>query len=88
MDEKTFGQLEARVRKAVDHIRDLTEKNAQLNEENRHLVERLTDLQNELRKAEKEVSVLQSRDSMLSDRIKEKVEGLVNRINSYEKSLQ
>jgi FtsZ-binding cell division protein ZapB len=88
MEEKIFNELEARVKKAVVHIDELTNKNDALSEENRSLAAQVGELEKALREAEKNLARLENKNSLMSTRIKEKVEGLVSRIDGYEKNLQ
>lgn len=87
MGLESLDKLEERISKAVAHIEKLNDVRKRLEEENVQLREKVDRLDKEL-KAEKELTArLEKQTTTVSERVKEKVEGLLDRIDSYEQSL-
>jgi chromosome segregation ATPase len=87
MEMSSFAKLEERINKAVAHIEKLTEAKLLLEEENKKLRVQVTELEEELKRQQAAVARLEGQSSEVSERIKEKIEGLLNKINSYEQRL-
>lgn len=87
MGLESLDKLEERISKAVAHIEKLNDVRKRLEEENVQLREKVGLLEKDL-KAEKELTAkLEKQTTAVSERVKEKVEGLLDRIDSYEQSL-
>jgi FtsZ-binding cell division protein ZapB len=83
----SLDKLEERISKAVAHIEKLNDVRKRLEEDNKQLIEKVDRLEKEL-KAQKELAAnLEKQSTAVSERVKEKVEGLLDRIDSYEQSL-
>ena len=87
MEMSSFAKLEERITKAVAHIEKLTEARQQLEEENKRLRAQVADLEEELKRQQAAVARLEEESSEVSERIKEKIEGLLSKITSYEQRL-
>ena len=83
----SLDKLEERISKAVAHIEKLNDIRKRLEEENNHLREKVGRLEDELKTQKELATTLEKQSAAVSERVKEKVEGLLNRIDSYEQSL-
>jgi len=87
MEMDALDKLEERISKAVDFIEKLTQVKRRLEEENTHLKETISQLNEELKDQKDMAARLERQTAMMSERVKEKVEGLLSRISSYEQGL-
>jgi len=87
MGLESLDKLEERITKAVAHIEKLNELKQKLEEENERLKGKIGELERELRDQKEKIATVEKGSARISDRVKEKVEGLLNRIESYEQSL-
>jgi FtsZ-binding cell division protein ZapB len=87
MDMEALNKLEERISKAIAHIEKLTEAKNQLDIKNRQLLERVSELENELKDKEISLKTLEKQSIQVSEKVKDKVEGLLNKISSYEQKL-
>ncbi len=83
----SLDKLEERISKAVAHIEKLSDIRKRLEEDNSQLKERIGRLEEELKAHKERAADLEKQSSAISERVKEKVEGLLGRIDSYEQSL-
>ena len=86
MDSNSFAQLEERINKAIERIDKLTTKNKNLEEENRTLQSKVESLQKELKKRNETVSVLDQDRMNISEKIRDKIESLLEKIDGYDKN--
>lgn len=87
MGLESLDKLEERISKAVAHIEKLNEVKKKLEAENEQLKGRVSDLERELQDEKEKTAGIEKKSAVISERVKEKVEGLLNRIESYEQSL-
>jgi regulator of replication initiation timing len=87
MELDSLDKLEERISKAVAHIGKLTEVKDRLEEENKQLASQKVQLEKELKDKVAALQKLQKQSGKVSEKVKEKVEGLLNKINIYEQSL-
>jgi FtsZ-binding cell division protein ZapB len=87
MEMDALDKLEERISKAVDLIEKLTQVKRRLEEENTHLKETISQLNEELKGQRDMATRLERQTAVMSERVKEKVEGLLSRISSYEQGL-
>ena len=87
MEMDALDKLEERISKAVDFIEKLTQVKRRLEEENTHLKETISQLNEELKDQKDIATRLERQTAVMSERVKEKVEGLLSRISSYEQGL-
>lgn len=80
MDSATFAKLEERIKKMVSHIEMISGQNGDLLDENKELKIRVTEIEKKMKQLEKDTS-------KVSESIKDKVERLLGRIESFEKSV-
>ncbi len=86
MELESFAKLEERINKAVTYIEELTKKNKQLEDEKIELTTRIDKLEEELKGMEASLSKRDKMSSQVSDKVKEKIEGLLSKIDNFEKS--
>jgi len=87
MEMDALDKLEERISKAVDLIEKLTQAKRRLEAENAHLKETVSQLSAELKDQKDAATRLERQTAVMSERVKEKVEGLLSRISSYEQGL-
>lgn len=87
MGLESLDKLEERITKAVAHIEKLNELKQKLEDENERLKGKIGELEQELRNQKEKMAGFEKDSAKISDRVKEKVEGLLSRIESYEQSL-
>ena len=84
MELDSLNQLEERISKAIAHIEKLSEAKNRLEEKNKQLGERIAELEKMLKDKEKSLEICEKQAGRVSEKIKTKVESLLNKINSYE----
>lgn len=87
MEMDALNKLEERISKAIAHIEKLTDAKKQLEEKNLGLSTRLSELERELKDREKSLAALEKQSGQINEKVREKVENLINKINSYEQGL-
>lgn len=87
MGIESLDKLEERISKAVAHIEKLNELKKKLEEENMQLRDKVGELERELHDRQQKIAVTEKQSAKVSERVKEKIEGLLDRIESYEQSL-
>lgn len=87
MGLESLDKLEERISKAVAHIEKLNDVRKHLEEDNNQLKEKVDRLERELKAQKELISRLEKQSTAVSERVREKVEGLLDRIDSYEQSL-
>ncbi len=83
----SLDKLEERISKAVAHIEKLNDIRKRLEEDNSQLKEKVGRLEEELKAQKEQAAEREKQSTAISERVKEKVEGLLDRIDSYEQSL-
>jgi predicted nucleic acid-binding Zn-ribbon protein len=86
MELDALNKLEERISKAIAHIEKLTEAKSKLEEENQELNGRVAELEKELKSKAKSLKNLEKQSGQVSEKVREKVEGLLNRISNFEQS--
>lgn len=86
MDSNSLAQLEERINKAIERIDRLTLKNNDLEQENRSLKSKVNSLQRELKKQSETVSVLGKDRTNISEKVRDKIERLLEKIDNYDKN--
>lgn len=87
MELNSLDKLEERISKAIAHIERLTETKSRLELENQKLNGRLAELEKELKTKAAALVRMEKQNSEVSEKVKEKVEGLLTKISKYEQSL-
>ncbi len=87
MGLESLDKLEERISKAVAHIEKLNDVKRRLEEENIQLRGKIDHLEEELRIQNDRLADLEKSLAKISERVREKVEGLLDRISNYEQSL-
>ena len=83
----SLDKLEERISKAVAHIEKLNDVKRRLEEDNSQLREKIGRLEEELKSQRELAAKLEKQSTAISERVREKVEGLLDRIDSYEQSV-
>lgn len=84
MGMESLDKLEERITKAIAHIEKLTRTKNQLEEANKQLQEQISLLKEELKTRDTDLAQLHKETNLISEKVREKVEGLLNKINAYE----
>jgi FtsZ-binding cell division protein ZapB len=79
-----LARLEERITKAIAHIEKLSGEIAGLEEKNKALVNDNSRLQDRLEELEKQIVSKDAAATQLSERVKDKIEGLLTRIEAFE----
>jgi FtsZ-binding cell division protein ZapB len=87
MELDALNKLEERISKAIAHIEKLTSTKRELEEDNKQLKDKLVELEKELKAKSSRLESLEKESGKISEKVKEKVEGLLNKINNYEQNL-
>ena len=87
METDAFARLEERINKAVAHIEELTRKNRLLTDENNRLALKIETLEDELKVKELALNKMEDQTSKVSDKVKDKIERLLAKIDNYDKDL-
>ena len=87
MELESLNKLEERISKAIAHIEKLSEDKRRLEEDNVQLRKRIGQLEEELKNKKAALDRLEKQSSVVSEMVKEKVEGLLHKISNYEQSL-
>jgi predicted RNase H-like nuclease (RuvC/YqgF family) len=87
MELESFAKLEERINKAVAFIEELTKRNKQLEDENKEMTTKIDKLEEELKSMEASLSKRDKTSSQVSEKVKEKIEGLLSKIDNFEKSI-
>jgi predicted nucleic acid-binding Zn-ribbon protein len=83
----SLDKLEERISKAVAHIEKLNDVKRRLEDDNSQLREKIGRLEAELKSQRELAAKLEKQSTAISERVREKVEGLLDRIDSYEQSV-
>ena len=86
MDMQSFAKLEEQVTRAIAHIDKLTGKVEHLESHNKELRARMTELEKELKAKAKMLAEMESKSARVAEQVKDKVESILRRIDSYDKS--
>lgn len=86
MDMQSFAKLEEQVSRAIAHIDKLTGKISHLESDNKELRTRVAELEKELKINEKALAEIETKSARVAEQVKDKVESILKRIDSYEKS--
>jgi len=84
-DKDPLARLEEKIGRAVSHIEKLQEKNSKLVAENKNLQTQLENLTRALSQNEKVILDLQEKADGVSEAVRERLEGLIGKIDRYEK---
>jgi len=87
MELNSLDKLEERISKAIAHIEKLTEAKSRLEYDNEQLKARLAELEKELKIKSTALERIEQENSKVSEKVREKVEGLLTKISKYEQSL-
>lgn len=85
MEMDSFAKLEERINRAVAHIDELTRKFNTVEGDNSELRAKIKELEAELKEKQAALSDVMERSVRLSEKVKDKIEGLLGRIDGYEK---
>ena len=86
MDMQAFAKLEEQVTRAIAHIDKLTGKIENLESHNKELRTRVTELERDLKARERTLSDFETRSARVAEQVRDKVESILKRIDSYEGS--
>ena len=81
-----LAKLEERINKAIRHIEKLTEVNGRLEQDNTLLKARMGELEKAIKERDADISQMRDEYGRVSERVKDKIESLLNRIENFEKN--
>jgi len=85
MNLESLGKLEERIAKVVAHIDKLSDRCKALEQENDEIKAQLKSLANDVRERDKTISRMEQDTNRVTDKVKDKIDGLLTRIDNYEK---
>jgi uncharacterized coiled-coil protein SlyX len=85
MNLESLGKLEERIARVIAHIDELSGRCKALEQENEEIKAQLKSLANDIRERDKTISRMEHEANRVTDKVKDKIDGLLTRIDNYEK---